>query len=465
MRFCERPYRYIYTDGYGRIGDVIICQWMKNSPARVIGNLFDNELHEIWHGKRAYEIRKSFEDQSFRYCEKMSCPYLEKDSLPDISEEEFAQRAVAKEYPDQFNIAHDLICNHKCPSCRNEVFNGGERYSETIREINSKLLPFLNKAEVISACGLGDAFSSPYMMDLLSSLYMERKNAHITLETNGVFCDIEHWNRLANLHNCSNITVGVTPNSFERSTYKYLSGGFDDLERVEKNMLLLKELRAEGRIKSFYITIVVQESNFRELPSFVDRALNEYKANNVVIRTIYKWNKLSAEDYWFKDVMNPLHPYHNDMLQVMAEPILKDSRVYNWTNFNEHTSAEHPAYRYKEYLEITKEIIKQEGINGGLAQKLKNRGIFDVIVYGDNDLADIIIDILTKSKYPIRYQLARDYCNCNDRKIDTVALNEYVPSKNDSVVISNYMDLGYIQRDLEAIGFSGRLITIKELYR
>ncbi len=485
MKFCDRPYRYIYTNGYGKPGDVLICQWMKNTPARVIGNVLENDLHTIWHGEKAELLRSSFSDQSFRYCEKTSCPYLENDSLPEMSAEDYAKKAVVKDYPDKINLAHDMICNHKCPSCRYEVFSGNNEYANNMINLNNRLLPYVNKANHINACGLGDAFSSPHMMDLLQRIQPENKGVSVSLETNGVLCDKNHWSKLRRLCETCKVSVHVTPNSYDRATYKYLSGGMDDLERVKQNLYLLRELRNKKIIDKFDITMVVQESNFRELPSFVEKSLNEFEADEVIIRTIYKWNKLTAEDYWFKDVMNPLHPYHKDMLEVMKSPILLDKRVYNWTNFNMHPLSLHPAYRYKEYLELIKKLFLSnhqynhhfveddngckdisEMLGSRISMKMQETESKHFIIYGDNILTEILIILLqgTNSTFPsIKCCVARDTNRDNILGIPLVRMNSYDFNDEDLIMISNFMDKAYVERDLRALGYEGELISIDEL--
>lgn len=461
MKFCDRPYRFIYTEGYGEQGTIVMCPWMCYGVSREIGNILEEDLYTIWHGKKAQDLRKTIEDQTFLYCQKMSCPYLENDTLPDLSEEEFKKKAVPLEYPDMFNLAHDLTCNHKCPSCRYEIFNPTTEYRENVRKINEKILPYLNKAKTISADGLGDVFASPTMMELFEKMNPESpEDTHITFETNGVYSDRKHWERLSNLHKCK-ITVGVTPNSFDRATFKYLSGGLDDVDRVIENLYFLKEIRDKGEIDSFYITMVIQESNFRQLHDFVDRCLNDFNADQVILRTIYKWNKLTAEDYWFKDVMNPLHPYHKEMLEIIKDPILQDTRVYNWTAFNKHEKSLHPAYRYKEYMELTKKIIIEEISGEKLSQRLTAKGISSCILYGDNDLTRIIASLLDESGIDIKFVLARDIETDNQ---SIVKFRDYKPDRDDVIIITNFMDEGFVRRDLDAIGFEGMLISIKDLY-
>ena len=81
MRFCERPFKHAHL---ARDGEVWPCAWMHCT----LGNLNEQTLGEMWRGEGAEQARESILDGSFAFCRGTSCPYLERDELPDLSEEE-----------------------------------------------------------------------------------------------------------------------------------------------------------------------------------------------------------------------------------------------------------------------------------------------------------------------------------------------------------------------------------------
>lgn len=219
------------------------CGWMHLA----MGNLAREDLNDIWHGERARLARESILDGSFRYCRKTSCPFLENDSLPDLDEEALKKAAVVSENPQHISAAFDLICNHACPSCRQKIFVPDEQYILDLNQIAKQLLPVLNEAKTIGTNGNGDFFSSPYLMDLLEKVRPIHKDCKVIFETNGALFDEKHWNRISHLGQY-HLSITVTPNSFARDTFRYLSGGVDDLDQVTQNLHFIRKLREEGQI-------------------------------------------------------------------------------------------------------------------------------------------------------------------------------------------------------------------------
>ena len=126
-----------------------------------------------------------------------------------------------------------------------EYKNGLIRKIDTQNNMNTiteKLLPVLNQATKISTDGNGDAFASPHIMHMLESINPQKDEFSLVIETNGVLSDENHWKHLSHMYD-KYIKVIVTPNSFNRGVYKYLSGGHDNLEVLIHNLHYLKKLR------------------------------------------------------------------------------------------------------------------------------------------------------------------------------------------------------------------------------
>ena len=88
-------------------------------------------------------------------------------------------------------------------------------------------------------------------------------------------------------------------------------------------------MKRQGKITQIRMIMVVQDTNFRQLPDFVRRGI-EYDVDDIVLRSLFHWFGLS-EDLWLhKNVLNPCHPYHKEYLRVLEDPICKDPRVLNW---------------------------------------------------------------------------------------------------------------------------------------
>lgn len=326
MRFCNRPYDHLHlTHG----GKTYCCSW---ASKREIGNLSRQSVQEICESPDAQALRESIENQSFEYCLKTSCPFLSNDTLPDLSPEDFRKEVESRagKPPTNFNIAYDYTCNHACPSCRNGLFKTDSSYRDLMGVMEEKLLPYLGNAKFMEACGNGDVFSSKYMMSMLSKVKPSDRNCEISLETNGVLVK-RNWDKVQHLEEYQ-LTVIVTPNSFERATYTQLSGGFDNLDVTLESLDFLCSLRQAKRLKNLIITMVVQPANFREVPSFVQTCLDRFKADKIQLRPLLPWFTLFHDlNFSQQDLTNPKHPDHAEFVSVMNHPVCQHPKVFHWS--------------------------------------------------------------------------------------------------------------------------------------
>lgn len=327
MIFCGRPFEHMYVK---KNGDIQCCSWAKFLS---LGNIVDNSLEDIWHGEMYEKIRGSILDQSYQYCDKISCPLLSNNSLPDLDQSEILKKVEEMPaYPVEFNLAYDFVCNHACPSCRDDIFKPTKEYRESIVKIESNILPYLKNAKLIMASGNGDIFASKTMLDMLSKIEPENSECILKLETNGALVQ-QQWKHIEQFERY-NLKVVVTPNSFEKETYSVLSGGIDNLEDIFNNLRFLRDLRKSNRIKEFKITMVVQDTNFREIPNFIERSLNEFEVDLVQLRPIMPWFKLSKDEYIKKNLLSPSHPLHNEFIEVMSHDICYHPKVYHWSGLS-----------------------------------------------------------------------------------------------------------------------------------
>lgn len=165
-----------------------MCPWMEPNKGK-IGNVLNDKIEDIVNSGYAEQLRESMHDQSFRYCRRVACPHLQNDDLPDLEQQEYEELKKRAAYPTTINLAYDFVCNQSCETCRSSVFVPPVNYAEQMKKIREKIAPYLDTAELITASGHGDAFASPYMMEVLENLHPTNPDMKILLETNGVFFD------------------------------------------------------------------------------------------------------------------------------------------------------------------------------------------------------------------------------------------------------------------------------------
>lgn len=336
MKVCNYPHKYLLVDYFD--GTVWVCPWMAREHG-IIGNMLESSLEDVWHGEEAENIRLKTASGDFSYCRITACPFLQNDSLPDLCDSEIKKICVTAPTPKFINLAHDYICNLSCETCRPSPFTPPKNYGDRIKKINNLLAPFLDRADTISLSGHGDPFASPYMLRLMMDMCPKSTDTTINLETNGVLFTPQNWKKISHLANV-HLNVIITVNSFDEFTYKHISRG-GNYTALMKNLHFISGLRQEGYIKKLELAMVIQDRNFRQMPEFAATCLSRYACDRVLLRPVYQWGTMPDHVYWFKDVLNPMHPYHPEYLELLDHPALSDPRVYH---FGGHTL--HPARPY-----------------------------------------------------------------------------------------------------------------------
>ena len=418
MKFCHRPFKHAYLADKGEVWP---CSWMHF----VIGNLYEQDLDEIWHSEAAQKARESILDGSFAFCRKTSCPYCERDELPDLTEEEIVQAAVPAPTPVEINMANDHICN-----------------------------------------GGGEVLANPSFIKFLEKLRPVHEDFQLGFETNGVLFDEAHWQRFAHLGNY-HLSATVTINSIRRETYRYLSGGFDHLERVLNNMRFLSRLRRENKLNKLSVTIVVQECNFWEVPEYIDLFAHskEFEVDAIVMKPLYKWWHMAEETYWFKNILNPLHPYHKEYLKILADDCWKDPKVYDWGCHNIRHAAPHPLSQEKIYNRLLLDIYQNEtGLSPSefLRSCMERMGGKRVGYYGKNDFSKAMVKMLRDAGIDVAFQITWAKEEDDGGPISKVARQEFRPDMADVMLIIDFHKGHYWFQDLPVLGFQGPVVSIEE---
>ncbi len=458
MKFCENPFKYAYLAPQGEVRP---CPWMHIT----LGNLYEQDIADIWHSPAAETARRSIKNGSFAFCRKTSCHFLEKDELPDLSEEEFAQKAKATDLPVYINIANDLTCNIACTTCRKGVYCPGEGEKEKIDSALEDILPVANQAELLELNGYGEFLANPSFIRLLNRLEPVRDDLKILLETNGVLFDEYHWEQFSHLSKYD-LRVTVTLNSLRRDVYRYLSGGFDHRDRVLENLRFLSKLRRDGKINLLSVTMVVQDCNFWEVPEYI-RTLSderEFMFDTIMMKPLYKWYKMDEETYWFKNILNPQHPYHRSYLKILEDDCWKDPKVYDWGCHNIRESIPHPLKQEEIYRKILSRIYDNEDglMPAEYLKKCVDRlGAKRIGFYGKNEFSLEFAKLLRETGAEI-FQLTWALEDCCG-EFTKVAKQDFKPDMADAMLIIDFFKGGYWFNDLRALGYRGPIVTVEDL--
>lgn len=325
MRICNRAINFVQV--VNAEGDVRLCSWLKDGG--IIGRLTNNSMEEIYHSEQAELVKNRHLQHDYSNCDVNTCPYVANESYSE-SEVEIDE---LPSLPTELYLAFENVCNYRCKMCGIPDCMAGEdpvgleaKYEKICNELK-KIMPHVTK---ISANGLGELFVSKHILALLQQWMplSDDKNVSVVLETNGSLFNEANWNKIANLGKY-NLSVAITVLSFDEKTYQYLSGTKLPISNIESNLRFVKSLREKGLINYLELATVYQERNFRTLPEFSRRCIEEFGADYVRLRPFAPWKEVGMSE-WFMDVRNVYHPYHQEFLEVMKDPIFQHPKVHNW---------------------------------------------------------------------------------------------------------------------------------------
>ncbi len=389
MKICRQALYVQVIDG---IGTVRVCGW---AGYYLLGNLRDNTMKELYNNEAARKFRQTLIDGTYDFCNEENCPYMANNTL----ESQLIEIDKIPDYPEEISLAYDRRCNYACTCC---ISKCNDKLDPAAQEkIENEIRTALPYVKRFSANGLGEFFVSDSIMKLVAEWKpTEIEGAQFFLETNGSLFNRSNWEKIKNIGD-SDFNVAITVHSFDEAAYQYLSGTKLKITQIIENLHFVKTLREKGIINFLQLGLVMQERNFRTLPEFVDRCLNEFGADQVRIRRFLPEKAMDENYEWFFDIRNPLHPYHREYLEIMQHPIFKDPRVFIWTGDHLSNRGELPA---KANYRVMRNLFLGEGDMGRkLSDYLIAHGYPRVILYAITDIAEALVKLLRDEAVEIPY--------------------------------------------------------------
>ena len=191
--------------------------------------------------------------------------------------------------------------------------------------------------------------------------------------------------------------------SFDEATYQFLSGTKMPIKKVIDSLHFVSSLREKGVINFLEVGPVVMERNFREMPDYTRRLIEEFHVDRVRLRPFFHYSTdvMGAPTAWFYDVRNPKHPYFEEYMNIMRDPIFKHPKVYKWSA--DMLSQDVDDYPYSQYIkdhvnfELIKYFANDERMPGRLTQYFSNKGVQKISIYGLSQTAQALILSLEKT--------------------------------------------------------------------
>lgn len=453
-KLCKRAIEFVQV--INDEGEVRLCSWQKDGG--IIGKLSEKTMEEIYNSNEAQMIREKHAKGDYSNCNPNACPYVANGNV----EEKCIEIDDYPKYPPALYLAYENVCNYRCVMCTIPDCMTGKDYEEREKKLNRideevlKVLPFVKK---LSANGLGELFASKHILKVLSEWkpLSSPEECSVELETNGSMFNEKNWEKISNLGQY-NVSVFITILSFEEEVYQELSGTKLPISNLIDNLRFVKSLREKGIINHLTIATVYQEKNFRELPVFTKRCLEEFGADYVRLRPFEPWKEPDMND-WFKDVRNEYHPYHKEFVEIMKDPIFKHPKVHDWGGGNVSGLGPEPYPWTRARYHIIEQILCDNSFGDRIKERVKTEKI---VVYGMHVVGRTLVSFL-KDNYKIDYCIDRAMNGRKFKDIPIYGVNNIDGLNREATVIVS------LERNENAViclmkeeGFTD-VISVKEL--
>lgn len=458
MRICERALNHIQV--IDAEGSVRICSWQYDGG--VIGKLTENSMEEIYNSEEAKLIRKMHFNKDYSNCNPNACPFVANGTIDqhsiDVDE--------VPRLPQELYLAYENVCNYHCvtctiPSCMEHNQGQEALLEKKYQQIDNELRKILSFVKVLGANGQGEFFVSKHIMKLMQNWEPVYAPEECTadIESNGSLFNEKNWKKIDNLSRF-NLRVAITVMSFEEESYQYLSGTKLSLSNILENLRFVKHLRESGAIKHLELATVYQEGNFRQLPEFTKRCIEEFGADYVRLRPYEPWVDPGLDE-WMRDVRNEDNPYHQEFLEIMQNDIFKHPKVHDWGGGLASGLGKAVYPKSMSQFRLMEQILGVDDFSNKVKAFLESD---KVMIYAMTTAGRFLTTILSKD-LDIPYLMDRTQSGKSYHQIPIMGISNFCNLDKDLPVIISLTTKSaeMVKEMLKRAGYKRKIITLSEL--
>lgn len=310
--YCKNPWNCLELNNDGRCFFCNPCFSNFNS----IGNIFEQEIDEIWNGQKAQEYRRDIIEKKYTFCNYDVCNGNKSETL-------ISNNLIAP-YPEYINVGYDYTCGQRCTICRDEYKALPEEECKKWEDrLESHILPITSNAKYMFVNCRGEFFDSKHTQKMVAAILNNNPNIKVDFISNGIKCTEENLKK----HNLLDkiFKVHISLHSATRKTYKKIFR-VDKFNDVMKNVEYISGLKKSGQIQEFEIMFVITDSNYKDMPAFVKLAekLDARAAFSACIGG-YAEYIMDREEY---AVFYQNHHNYNSFVKMMKNPIFNSKHCW-----------------------------------------------------------------------------------------------------------------------------------------
>ncbi|MCR5261640.1 MAG: radical SAM protein [Candidatus Gastranaerophilales bacterium] len=326
-KICSVPFEKIelHCDGHIKCCCGICNDWID------FGDIYKENIAEIWNGKKFQDFRESILDGSYKYCHREMCKGVDM-VLKDAEN----YSAIMPVLPQKMELSLDDHCNSRCVMCRDKYHdkNIGPKMAKVI---DSKILPFLEHCELIDLNLAGEFFVSKTCKDFVKKAAQMYPNLNFIITTNGILCSPKELENLGILNRRIDSLVislhAATPETHEKitrsgNTFNRIMKNIENLHYYNGKYVNANQYKnlPEGCIHNMLLVFVISSINYKEVVQMAEICLKFNIRGN--IRCVRKWGWTKMHEEFDKyNVANPEHPEYMDFAKLLKNEIFDSPLV------------------------------------------------------------------------------------------------------------------------------------------
>ncbi|MCR5260415.1 MAG: SPASM domain-containing protein [Candidatus Gastranaerophilales bacterium] len=311
-RICMAPFTEVEISEEGNVN----CCCSSYTNEYFFGNIYEDSFDEIWNGEKAKAFRQDIIDGKYTYCNRDICNFgrLRPVKYPP---------SIEAPYPRFVTIAYDRTCNLMCTTCRDHLIRQSKFSEEELNEnVDKFYLPICQNAREVILNSIGECLISKHSRRLIKKAAEKYPNLKFNIMTNGVACNRIVMEQLGLMDKISTLQVSIHAATEETYNKITRTGNF---KYVMKNLKWISEQHKKRIFPIVLINFVVHSLNYKEMIAFVQLA-----QELDVLASFWELQKWSGEtemlhDYEKYTVFDKNHPEYNDFLEILKDPIFRDS--------------------------------------------------------------------------------------------------------------------------------------------
>lgn len=253
----------------------------------------------------------------FQFCSITNCPKIKQIYLRRTAADFSDEIHTDDTQIDMLKLSFDATCNLWCSYCRKEKIvaktDEQERHVKIYRNMIEELL---GRTKLLFLNGYGDVFASRICRKILSEIDESKyPDLRIHIITNGILFTEKAWQQFSNCHYAfEDIRISVDAASKQTYETNRLGGDWD---KLMQSLNFVSRLKKEGLVSRTFISMVVQDNNFREMIQFYDMGV-ELGCTKVIYEELMDWNSIDKK---LLDGMIVSRPSHHNFQEFKSESI------------------------------------------------------------------------------------------------------------------------------------------------